>query len=151
MASPTWWTWVWACSGTCQWTGKPGCCSPWCWKSLKRLSNWTELRVLNTPTALLYPLNGSFQESNHKREEHFLLNHHNHAIFSSPLVASFLSDVPVHSALLLSKRKAFTAWFWNTDSEVGAENALLQQSSWKNSRFSQAWIIFFSFLTVTSR
>ena len=24
MASPTWWTWVWASSGSWQWTGKPG-------------------------------------------------------------------------------------------------------------------------------
>ena len=24
MASPTWWTWVWACSGSWWWTGKPG-------------------------------------------------------------------------------------------------------------------------------
>ena len=24
MASPSWWTWVWASSGNCWWTGKPG-------------------------------------------------------------------------------------------------------------------------------
>ena len=29
MASPTWWTWVWVCSGSWWWTGKPGICSPW--------------------------------------------------------------------------------------------------------------------------
>ena len=87
--------------------GSLACCSPWCRKSMKRLSNQTELRVLNTPTALLYPLNGSFQESIHKREENFLLNHHNHAVCWSPLVAAFPSDVPVHSALPLHKRKAF--------------------------------------------
>ena len=29
MASPTWWTWVWVCSGSWWWTGKPGMCSPW--------------------------------------------------------------------------------------------------------------------------
>ena len=89
--------------------GSLACCSPWCRKSMKRLSNQTELRVLNTPTALLYPLNGSFQESIHKREENFLLNHHNHAVCWSPLVAAFPIDVPVHSALPLHKRKAFSA------------------------------------------
>ena len=29
MASPTWWTWVWASSGSWSSTGKLVCCSPW--------------------------------------------------------------------------------------------------------------------------
>ena len=43
MASPTWWTWVWASSGRWGWTGKPACCSPWGHK-VSQLSqlNWTE-------------------------------------------------------------------------------------------------------------
>ena len=28
-ASPTWWTWVWACSRSWWWTGNLACCSPW--------------------------------------------------------------------------------------------------------------------------
>ena len=42
MASLTWWTRVWASSGSCWWTGKPGVSfSSWGWKET-RLSNWTE-------------------------------------------------------------------------------------------------------------
>ena len=44
MASPIWWAWVWASSGSWWWTGKPGMLrylgfqSPW-----TQLRNWTEL------------------------------------------------------------------------------------------------------------
>ena len=34
MASLTWWTWVWASSGSWWWTGKPVCCNPWGLKEL---------------------------------------------------------------------------------------------------------------------
>ena len=40
---PTWWTWVWASSGSWWWPGTGqglACCSPW---SQTWLSNWTEL------------------------------------------------------------------------------------------------------------
>ena len=42
MASPTWWTWVWASSGSWRWTGKPGVLQP---MGLQRAGhNWvTEL------------------------------------------------------------------------------------------------------------
>ena len=40
MASPTWWTWVWASSGSWWWTGNLMCYSPWGWT---QLSYWTEL------------------------------------------------------------------------------------------------------------
>ena len=36
MASPTWWTWVWA-----RWTGSLACCSPWSCKVSDMMSNWT--------------------------------------------------------------------------------------------------------------
>ena len=43
MASPTQWRWVWVNSGSCPWTRRPGCCSPWGHRELdttERL-NWT--------------------------------------------------------------------------------------------------------------
>ena len=46
MASPTWWTWVWASSGSCWWTGKPGVLQSMGCKELdmtERL-NWTTER-----------------------------------------------------------------------------------------------------------
>ena len=44
MASPTLWTWVWASSRSCWWTGNPGC-SPWGLKELNTTDqlNWTDL------------------------------------------------------------------------------------------------------------
>ena len=30
IASPTWWTWVWASTGSWWWTGELGVCCPWC-------------------------------------------------------------------------------------------------------------------------
>ena len=45
MASPTWWTWVWASSRSSWWTGKPGVLqSMWC-QSQIRLSDWTDKRT----------------------------------------------------------------------------------------------------------
>ena len=50
MASPTWWTWVWASSGSWWWTGKPGVlyCSPWGHKELDMTEwlNWVEWLTL---------------------------------------------------------------------------------------------------------
>ena len=47
MASPTWWTWVWAGSGSWWWTGKPGMLAVHgVAKSRTRLSDWTELNYL---------------------------------------------------------------------------------------------------------
>ena len=45
MASLTQWTWVWVDSGTWWWTGRPACHAALhgVTKSLRRLSNWTEL------------------------------------------------------------------------------------------------------------
>ena len=43
MASPTWWTWIWASSGSWWWTGKPGMLQSMGWQSWTRLSSWTEL------------------------------------------------------------------------------------------------------------
>ena len=43
MASPTWWTWVWASSGSWWWTGKPGVLQSMESQSRTQLSNWTEL------------------------------------------------------------------------------------------------------------
>ena len=40
IASPTWWTWVWASSGRWWWTGRPGILQS---KSRTWLSDWTEL------------------------------------------------------------------------------------------------------------
>ena len=39
MASLAQWTWVWASSRSCWWTGKPGECSPWCCKELD-MTEW---------------------------------------------------------------------------------------------------------------
>ena len=43
VTSPTWWTWVWASSGSWWWTGKPGMLQSTGSQSQIRLSNWTEL------------------------------------------------------------------------------------------------------------
>ena len=44
MASPTWWTWVWASSGSWWWIGKPGMLlSNGVTKSWTWLSDWSEL------------------------------------------------------------------------------------------------------------
>ena len=54
MASPTWWTWVWASSGNwwcCHQQGSLACCSPWGLKesdSTEQL-NWTELNPVLVP------------------------------------------------------------------------------------------------------
>ena len=44
MASPTRWTWVWASSSCCWWTGKPGVLQSKVSQSWARLSDWTELQ-----------------------------------------------------------------------------------------------------------
>ena len=44
MASPTWWTWVWAHSRSCWWTGKPRMLLSMGSKSWTWLSYWTELK-----------------------------------------------------------------------------------------------------------
>ena len=44
MASLTWWTWVWAISGSWWWTGKPGVLQS---MGLKEWENWTELLKQN--------------------------------------------------------------------------------------------------------
>ena len=43
MASPTWWTWVWASSRSWWWTGRPGVLKSMGSQSQTRLSDWTEL------------------------------------------------------------------------------------------------------------
>ena len=47
MASPTWWTWIWASSRSWWWTGKPGVLSPWACKKSDTTEwlNWTTLFV----------------------------------------------------------------------------------------------------------
>ena len=42
MASPAWWTWVWANSRSWWWTGKPGMLQSMGLQSRTRLSNWTD-------------------------------------------------------------------------------------------------------------
>ena len=46
MASPTWWTWVWASSGSWWWTGRPGVLQSIGLQSWTWLSDWTELNIL---------------------------------------------------------------------------------------------------------
>ena len=46
MASPNWWTWVWASSGSWWWTGRPGVLQSMGSQSQTWLSNWTELSVM---------------------------------------------------------------------------------------------------------
>ena len=45
MATPTWWTWVWATIGIGDGQGGLACCSPWGFKELETTErlNWTEL------------------------------------------------------------------------------------------------------------
>ena len=43
MASPTWWTWVWASSRSWWWTGKPGMLQSMGLQRVGQLSYWTEL------------------------------------------------------------------------------------------------------------
>ena len=45
MASPPWWTWVWASSGRWWWIGKPGVLQSMGSQSQTQLSNWTELTL----------------------------------------------------------------------------------------------------------
>ena len=45
MASLTWWTWIWASSGSWWWAGKPGMLQCMGLHSQTRLSNWTELNM----------------------------------------------------------------------------------------------------------
>ena len=42
-SSPTWWTWVWARSGSWWWTGKPGLLQSMGSQSQTQLSNWIEV------------------------------------------------------------------------------------------------------------
>ena len=49
MASLTWWTWVWVSSGSCWWTGRPACCSPWGCRVRRNWAtklNWTDTGFL---------------------------------------------------------------------------------------------------------
>ena len=46
MASPTHWTWIWASSGSCWWTGKPGMLQSMGSQSQTQLSDWIELSLL---------------------------------------------------------------------------------------------------------
>ena len=45
MASLTRWTWVWVCSGSWWWTGKPGMLQSMRSQSQTQLSDWTELKL----------------------------------------------------------------------------------------------------------
>ena len=45
MASPTWWTWVWANSKSWWWTGKPGVLQSVGSQSGTQLRDWTELSI----------------------------------------------------------------------------------------------------------
>ena len=55
MASLTWWTWVWASSGSWRWTGKPGVLqSMGVTKSWIRLCDWTEHINLSVLLAYLF-------------------------------------------------------------------------------------------------
>ena len=84
MASPTWWTWVWASSGSWGWPGKPGVlCSPWGHKELdmtKRLNwlsgtssvvQWLRLRLPTQRGMDLIPAQGAKipQASQQKKEK----------------------------------------------------------------------------------
>jgi len=57
MASPTWWTWVWASSGSWWWTEKPGVLqSTGVAKSRTRLSDWNELILTSVSWYLIVVL-----------------------------------------------------------------------------------------------
>ena len=45
MASPTWWTWLWASSDSWWWTGMPGVLQSMGSQNQMQMSNWTELNV----------------------------------------------------------------------------------------------------------
>ena len=51
MASPTWWTWVWASSRSWWWRGKPGVLQSMGSQSRTWLSEWTDLTTTSQPTA----------------------------------------------------------------------------------------------------
>ena len=61
MASPTWWTWVWANSRSCGWIGKLACCSPWGHKELDTTEqlNWTDSVIKRTELRLYSEGQGS--------------------------------------------------------------------------------------------
>ena len=56
LASLTGWTWVWASSGSCWWTGNLACCSTWGHKELDMTEwlNWTELKDLMYNMVTIY-------------------------------------------------------------------------------------------------
>ena len=55
IASPTWWTWVWASSESWWWTGKPGMLQSMGSQSQAQLSNWTELNSYGYQAAKTQP------------------------------------------------------------------------------------------------
>ena len=56
MAPPIRWTWVWASSRSCRWTGKPGMLQSMGSQSQTWLTNWTELIKTVTARLLHYSL-----------------------------------------------------------------------------------------------
>ena len=48
MASPTWWTWIWASSGSWWWTGKPGAL-----QSMGVTKSWPQLSDFHFPIVIL--------------------------------------------------------------------------------------------------
>ena len=54
MASLTWWTWIWASSGSWWWQGSLACCTPWSCKELDMTEqlNWTELSQITNLKAV---------------------------------------------------------------------------------------------------
>ena len=58
MASPTQWTWVWACSGSWRQTGKPGMLQSMGWQKVRHDWDWTELNAINP---VVYYMLFSFQ------------------------------------------------------------------------------------------
>ena len=63
MTSPTWWTWVWASSGSCWWTGKPGMLQSMGpqrvehdWATELDCLNWSCVLLFTTPWSAAHPV-----------------------------------------------------------------------------------------------
>ena len=108
MSSPTQWTWVWASSWHCWWTGKPGTLQS---MGLQRLKHnwvtesnwyWTDISSISLDTALIFP----FTLKTTVRSHHGPLGHVWHKFYCVTLVLTWKSY-----SYLNIKKEQWYLWF----------------------------------------
>ena len=104
MASPTWWTWVWASSGSWWWTRKPGVLQSVGSQSRTWLSDWTELDIyIYTYTHIFFI---------HSFVDGYLGCFHVHVHFQA-IVNSAVMNIGVHvSFWTMVELNTLTPKFW---------------------------------------